>query len=97
MNNLYLISQDVVSGYDTYDSAVVVAANEQEARETHPSEFVKHHRNGKWKGVNISGEEYDMDRGWDWVKFKDIDKVDVKYLGKTKEPKGVVLASFNAG
>lgn len=29
---LYLISQDVNNGYDTYDSAVVCAANEAEAR-----------------------------------------------------------------
>ena len=34
--NLYLISQDKNDGYDTYDSAVVVADNEEKARLTHP-------------------------------------------------------------
>ncbi len=35
--NLYKISQDVNNGYDTHDSAVVAAENEEEARNTHPS------------------------------------------------------------
>jgi hypothetical protein len=35
--NLYLISQKENNGYDTYDSAVVVAENEDEARGMSPS------------------------------------------------------------
>lgn len=35
--NLYLISQEVNNDYDTYDSAVVCAENEDEARLTPPS------------------------------------------------------------
>jgi hypothetical protein len=35
--NLYLISQSVNNDYDTYDSAVVAANSEEEARTTHPS------------------------------------------------------------
>lgn len=35
--NLYLISQDVYTGYDTYDSAVVAADTEEEARLIHPA------------------------------------------------------------
>ena len=34
--NLYLISQNRNRGYDTYDSAVVAALSEAEAREIHP-------------------------------------------------------------
>lgn len=34
---LWLITQDVWRGYDTYDSAVVAACTEEEARATHPS------------------------------------------------------------
>lgn len=33
---LYLISQNANSDYDTYDSAVVAAYDEEEARNTHP-------------------------------------------------------------
>ncbi len=34
---LYIISQDENNGYDTYDSAVVCAENEEEARNIDPS------------------------------------------------------------
>lgn len=34
--NLYLISQDVKTGWDTYDSAVVAAKDEEEARKIRP-------------------------------------------------------------
>lgn len=34
--NLYIISQTVNRGYDTYDSAVVAAETEEAARNAHP-------------------------------------------------------------
>ena len=34
--NIYLISQAYNKGYDTYDSAIVVARSEEEARSIHP-------------------------------------------------------------
>ena len=37
--NLYLISQDVISGYNAYDSAVVAAVSEDAARSIHPGEY----------------------------------------------------------
>ena len=98
---LYLISQDRNDGYDTFDSAVVAAENEQKAREIYPSSFVTHVSNGKWMGTYSGGaskgQEYDQDDSYDWVSFKDIDCIDVEYLGETDKEKGLVLASFNAG
>lgn len=41
MMKLYLISQTENSGYDTYDSAVVAAVDEDAARSTLPSEYEK--------------------------------------------------------
>ncbi len=47
--NLYLISQNKETGYDTYDSAVVAAPNEQAAAETHPSTaLVIRWNSGSW-------------------------------------------------
>lgn len=97
---LYLISQDKIDGYDTYDSAVVAAKDEADARTIHPSSFVTHHKNGKWMrtysgGKNIGGE-YECDCS-SWVSFSDIDSISVEYLGVTKKERGVVCASFNAG
>lgn len=97
---LYLISQDKLDGYDTYDSAVVAAKDEFDARTIHPSMFVTHHRNGKWMGTysggqNIGGEY--VNESSDWVRFSDIDCIIVEYLGTTKKERGVICASFNAG
>jgi hypothetical protein len=36
---LWLISQEVNNGYDTYSDAVVVAETLEEARNMHPSEY----------------------------------------------------------
>lgn len=33
---IYLLEQDLNNGYDTYDSVVVIAENEDEARKIHP-------------------------------------------------------------
>lgn len=34
--NIYLIGQNKISGYDSYDSAVVIAESETQARMIHP-------------------------------------------------------------
>ena len=79
---LYKISQNVNEQYDTYDSAVVCADSEEEARNTHPS------------GDN---EDFDDDYLFSmWsrpsqVKVEYIGEADVNLK------KGVVVSSFNAG
>lgn len=97
---LFLISQDLVADYDTYDSAVVSAIDENDARNIHPSEFVTHVTNGKWMGTYKyppkNGDEYENEQD-SWVRYCDIDKIKVEYLGETSKPRGVILASFNAG
>ena len=35
--NLYLLTQNDINGYDTYDSCVVVANSEDEAKNIHPA------------------------------------------------------------
>lgn len=98
---LFLISQDKVNGYDTYDSAVVSAKSEADARNIHPWEFVTHVTNGKWMGTYSGGKnigsEYENDDGYSWPKYSDIDCVKVEYLGETDKPRGVIIASYNAG
>ena len=81
--NLYLIAQDIVDWYDSYDSAVVAARSPKDAKTIHPS--------GRDDGYN---EEYYYG---DWVTIEDIDQINVTFLGKTKHKRGVILASFNAG
>jgi hypothetical protein len=84
MNKLYLISQDKVNGYDSYDSAVVCAESPEAAREIHPNGY----SNNDWK----TSLHTDV-----WVTYEDRHIIKVKYLGESNESIGLILASFNAG
>ena len=81
---LYLISQTENTGWDTYDSAVVAAPDEETARNMSPS---------KWH----DGEPHTFGDGWDdWA--TDPKNVTVTYLGEyVKDEQCVICASFNAG
>lgn len=80
---LYLISQDQNNDYDTYDSAVVAAPDEETAREINPSD-------GKPMGDRWG------DRYCTWC--KEPKYVSVRYLGEAVDvEQGVVCASYNAG
>lgn len=81
--NIYKIARNDTWDYDDYDSAVVVAATEDDARNIHP---------------NGSGNIHDRSFGHrSWV--SDPLQVAVTLIGVAVdgiEP-GVVVASFNAG
>jgi hypothetical protein len=96
--NIYKVEQDLNRGYDTYDSFVCIAKTEQEARETSPSPYVTHHKDGSWYGTYTKGGEYKI-WGNDWVSFDQINQLKVSLIGVAYEDqkKGVVIASFNAG
>jgi hypothetical protein len=82
---LYLISQNKNIGYDTYDSAVVIAESEEEAQRLSPS-----------SGKEMSEEDWRST--WSaWCNSPE--QVKVELLGKAKKgsEKGLVCASFNAG
>jgi hypothetical protein len=79
--NLYLISQSVNQGYDTYDAAVVAAENEENAKLIHPN-------GGPWDGKR---EYYGS-----WCAAEDV-KVDFIGVAIPETDSGVISASFNAG
>jgi len=93
---LYKISQDIHRGYDVYDSAVVCAEDEKEARYTSPGhifDYTWNEKEERW--INL---KYPNSRGIhkDWTT---PDNVKVRLIG-IAEPsikKGVVVASDNAG
>ena len=76
--NIYLISQD-----DTYDSAVVAAKNETDARNIHPD------------GDFIDWNDRDIRSDW----CSKPESVHVELLGKAIKGtnQGVICASYNAG
>lgn len=83
--NIYLIWQNENRGYDTYDSVVVVAEDEESAKRIHPNTYGEN----PWK---------DDSWGSGWCYSPDDVKVELvgTYEGAKTEPH-IILASFNAG
>lgn len=97
--NIYLLSQSVNTGYDTYDSCIVTAIDEEDARTIHPSQYNTHFRDGNWYGTYEKGGEYLQNNDSSWVDSKSLNEIEVTLLGKADESlkRGVICASFNAG
>jgi len=83
---LFKLSQTENSGWDTFDSLIVTAETEEDARNIHPQEYWDDPSEIEW------GEPYGT-----WCSSPD--SVEVEYLGEAKEgtERGIILASFNAG
>jgi hypothetical protein len=94
--NIYLISQNDVCGYDTFDSAVVIAESEEDARSIFPSSR---------QNAEQSKTEWEMNNRENWVRSEgrtwitDPSLVTVKLIGRSLlgASKGSVCYSFNAG
>lgn len=82
---LWLIRQNVNNGYDTYDSAVMAANTEDEARVMIPG----HGGHDEW------GKNHWAHHSW----VKEESDVIVQYIGEAADgtEKGQIIASFNAG
>ena len=88
--NLYKISQDSNCGYDTFDSAVVCAENEEVARNMNP-------RSLKDKDLPNLIDWLDNPAAWMWCENRDLVKVELIGSAAPGLPQGVICASFNAG
>lgn len=99
--NLYLISQTVNNDYDTFDSAVVAAYDEEDARSIHPisSWLGMGHLPTVTQTAKEAKEEkekhgYNNDDTW-----TTREHVKVKLIGicSPRTKRGVICASYNAG
>jgi hypothetical protein len=90
--HLYRISQSVNIDYDVYDSAVVAATSEDDARSIHPDSSF--HPGPVPASEDESGNDDDYSNDWCWR-----EDVDVEYVGEARDgmQRGVICASFNAG
>lgn len=79
--NLYLLTQTDNAGYDTYDSCVVAAPDEDTARCLHPGGY-------DWDSFGGSGT---------WAFYPSTVKAQLIGVAVEGTAAGVVLASFNAG
>ncbi len=91
---IWRISQGRNNGYDTYDSAIVVAPDAEAARRIHPDgRTVWSEERSLWVESNLHEVE-----PYDWV--PDPEAVDVELVGVALEPfvgMKVICSSFNAG
>lgn len=83
--NIYLVSTVAKIDYDEYDSFVIVANSEEEARATHPGNYCE-------EVQSEDTDEYDL-----WTPFKDIRVELVGIANETYDTKEVICSSFNAG
>ena len=95
MSNIYKLSQDTNNGYDTYDSAIVVADNEEDAKMIAPDEHHIMLDNHKWFHKYGTGDLVSSDYD-EWADYKDI-KVELIGVADDRTEKGLILGSFNAG
>ena len=101
MLKLYLISQNVNNGYDTFSAAVVCAENEEDAKRVHPHDGFKAYFDEEKKQFwtkRVDGKPYLFEDKYEtWT--NDLKKIRVEYLGEVKEgiKKGVICSSFHAG
>jgi|688.fasta_scaffold01636_6 hypothetical protein len=102
---LYKISQEENRDYDTYDSAVVIAESEDEARLIHPywygeCPYFWRESDEKWC-YKADGRVVDtyVKANYGTLSWTSPEFVQVEYLGEAKEGSvtSIVCSSFNAG
>lgn len=79
-------------GYDTYDSCVVCAETEYQARRIHPKSI-----DGDVYWSQLHGDDNHFKGRFGWI--SDVNDINVTYLGEAAPnmTAGVVCASFNPG
>lgn len=99
--NLYLVTQDINNNYDTYDSMVVAAQNEELASKLHPRPeyYIWDYANNKgWCWLNkdnVPSEPTEYQDDWALPS-----QVKVKFIGIASADiaeGSIICASFNAG
>ena len=93
---LYLLSQQANNNYGTYDSLVVCAGSEEQARKISPSPYVKWDDSlNQWYSIHRtdSNDRY-LDDGW----VNDLELIVCEYLGKAEpnQESGVICSSYTS-
>jgi hypothetical protein len=92
--NIYLIEQDVLTGYDTFNAAVVIAENETKAKLIHPNEYEWNPEIHAWvEGTEIVDDPSVPPATWPAPAY-----IKVTLLGRAEADmkKGIVCADFRA-
>ena len=97
--NIYLVESPRKDTDEHYDSVVVIAKNEDAARNIYPSEFHKAKvipKDGKWAFVPNDGKGGHAYETTEWVSYKNIHLLKITLVGKALKgsAEGVILASY---
>lgn len=92
--NLYKLTQEECTGYDSYDSVIVCAETSENAAKIHPWEYDL----VKWSDQHRAFYQGEKLFFWSSVWVTRIENVKVELIGVAVSSleEGVVLASFNA-
>ena len=107
---LYLLYQDDNRGYETYDSAVVAAEDENAARSIHPRGYRDIRADLErdcWEELTWTDDTH-QDKTWRRMNATDVShsgwatcpsRVEVQHIGEAAcgTAAGVICASYNAG
>lgn len=97
---VYLISQDVNKGYETYDSAVVIAESEDMAKAIHPAGYsvLGIREEILW---SLQDDEIDeaLDYKWcsEWAMPKDVKVLELGEAYRWWKTPMVICSSYHAG
>lgn len=95
--NLYLLEQTVNNGYDTYDSAVVAAENEDIARKTSVDGFRQwSDEKNAWMFCYADGTNEQELSHPSWTNPENV-KVTKIGVAADDIKEGIIIGSFNAG
>ena len=100
--NLYFLSQHESKGWDTYDSVVVAAENEEEARKICPAGMYEWDNGWSFTSSYFGDSSFGTPtkkkyHRSDWA--NDIANISVKLIGVADPTvsRGIIISSFNAG
>ena len=85
--NIYKLTQKINTWYDTYDSIIVYAENEEEAKKISPND---------WE--TPTKEQFFSARSWEFTTWGYKEAIEVEFLGIASDYNSswIILASFNA-
>jgi hypothetical protein len=90
---LYLVKSHEPFDYDTYDEMVASAESEDDARCLHPRTMEKESYDA-WVAGGAGKYDYN---NMCWIPYSRRSELEVKLIGESCVPRGVITASFNSG
>lgn len=93
---IWLLEQTAVDDLDSYDSCVVAAATEDDAKLIHPSCYVDRWDDGRSEWIRADGEVSDCGND-QWSSPALVTATKIGFAVGDVKPGDVLCASFNAG